>query len=431
AASWVIANDVAAPQIKSLLVAPDGRLFPQTRLATAWLVAIDPDRFGWLVHQDPEAFRNVVDLPGADLRAAVVDGLYAAAAAHRSGREFGSTYKGLNYPGLADHIRPWLRDESAPVRSLAIQLAHDCGLLRSDLRGLALDVSTDVNDRVQAAWAVVDTNKFAPLLDLLPLVTDPELRGEDPMDELLGVGLLASWPHAIVSAGVFPLLTPPKRHNFLGAYAVFLDRFAAGLTAADLDAGLSWLRSAEGSVGSRSAVLGNAVLRLAADQIDRAEAQDFLVEFVKRRAPKYEGLFFEELRDAPSDPFDSPITRRTLVSAILAASPDEHTILSLVEFTGHSIGIVRFDDLGWLADKYATAGPDERVHLRKLFEMTFRLDLPDHRELLFGIDGSHPLFVDLVRGWLAPVDLNSPEAETSRAHWAKFAIRRDPQPAED
>src|SRR5581483_7796367 len=63
AASWVIANDVAAPQIKSLLVAPDGRLFPQTRLATAWLVAIDPDRFGWLVHQDPEAFRNVVNLP--------------------------------------------------------------------------------------------------------------------------------------------------------------------------------------------------------------------------------------------------------------------------------------------------------------------------------------------------------------------------------
>lgn len=67
AADWVVANDLTAAQAGPLFLGPDGRCWPQTRLAAAWAVAIAPARFDFLTAADPAAFQCEVELPGDTL----------------------------------------------------------------------------------------------------------------------------------------------------------------------------------------------------------------------------------------------------------------------------------------------------------------------------------------------------------------------------
>lgn len=132
-ARWIVDNDLSEPQVRSLLVAADGHVWPQTRLAAGWCVAIDPERFAWLVHSDPVAFIGDVDLPGDDLKAAVVDALHS----HPDEMMARGWIRldSLAHPGLAEQVRRLLRHPDDGTRRVALELARDCGLpeLRDDL----------------------------------------------------------------------------------------------------------------------------------------------------------------------------------------------------------------------------------------------------------------------------------------------------------
>ncbi len=89
AAEWVVANSLSAAQAEPLFLGPDGRCWPQTRLAAAWAVAIAPERFGFLTAADPAAFQGEVELPGDALRAAV-DRWAVFGGEHAHGRAVGA-----------------------------------------------------------------------------------------------------------------------------------------------------------------------------------------------------------------------------------------------------------------------------------------------------------------------------------------------------
>lgn len=56
AARWILEHDLDRAQVRSLLVSPDGKVHPRVRQVAAWVVAIQPEEFAWLIPADPEAF---------------------------------------------------------------------------------------------------------------------------------------------------------------------------------------------------------------------------------------------------------------------------------------------------------------------------------------------------------------------------------------
>jgi hypothetical protein len=365
AARWMVNADLSELQVRSLLLAEDGRLYPQVRLTAAWLVSIAPDRYQWLALADAEAFTGEVELPGDALRAAVVDGLFAAA--FRLTRDIGRTYAGLAHPELPGQIRAGLANSATEVRNLAIRLARDCrvGEVRDQLVQLAQDVAEPNELRIAAGYAVTDLEAEAPSDALVPLVRSGAVRGPDPYDELFGVGLRASWPHALDTAAVFGLLKPPARRNFHGAYAGFLYEFAHGVPDDALHAAIKWLRSEDASTDSSLNLLRDSVIRLAARNIDQPQALATLVEVVQARAADHRPLYEEDhLRDVPDDPLDDNDRRRVLIEAIVGAGPDDDVLWWMAGTSASSAHFVRRERRPRLIQRWRRAGAAARPSVR-------------------------------------------------------------------
>ena len=98
AADWVVSNDLAEDQVRSLFFAADGRIYPQLRSAAAWAVAIAPGRHGWMAAADPESFLGQVSIPDDTLRATVLDGAFRAAAQDRLRADSSAVYRDLAEP---------------------------------------------------------------------------------------------------------------------------------------------------------------------------------------------------------------------------------------------------------------------------------------------------------------------------------------------
>jgi hypothetical protein len=124
-------------------------------LAAAWAVAIEPQRFGFLTAADPAAFQGEVELPGDALRAAVIEGLFSVAST-LSAPPWERSYRGLRHGGVADQLRPRLRDADPDRRRLALELVAECAApeLRDDLAAITADLTAEMNDRISAGWAL-------------------------------------------------------------------------------------------------------------------------------------------------------------------------------------------------------------------------------------------------------------------------------------
>ncbi len=428
AARSLVTNQVSVDQARSLFLAPDGLTYPQTRLAAAWALAIDPATYAFLARADPEALRAGVDLPGDAIRAAVIDGLFAVAAAGRLRDRWGAENKVLCHGGIASQLRRQLASSAVAVRRLALQLAADCPHeeLREDLVRIALDPRAPPDDRVDAGWAVIALNETRPGDDLLPLVTDAQRRGEDPHDELLGIGLLASWPHVLAAADVFPHIGPPKAPDLYGTYYDFIRRFAAHLTADDLGAALTWLDPLIATgIDVRRAPLVDAIVKLAVTHHGNLAALDAAARFAVSRAPTYEGLYLDTHDAVADDPLDDAECRHALLEAVLAKNPSNDIVVVLADaLGGHGLGIVRADDLTWLAAEYEHATPERRCPLAALFGTVFDLNRRDHLDIVLDMPSSHPLHRDLVAAWTAPMALDDPDVVKLRERWRKQSERR-------
>lgn len=428
AAHWLMANHVSVDQARSLFLAPDGLTYPQTRLVAAWALAIDPGAYEFLAAADPEALRGEVDLPGDGIRSAVIDGLFNVAAAGRLRDRWGTDYDVLCHEAIADQLRPRLASSEKAVRRLALRLAAVCRReeLRDDLVRLTLDTDSSFGDRVSAGWAVIALNETRPGDDLLPLVTDVQRRGDDPDDELLGIGLRASWPHALATDDVFHHIGRPKAPDLYGMYFDFIVRFASHLTAEDLGAALGWLEPLIGTaIDDRRGPLVNAALKLAVANHDDHDALDAAARFAVSRAPSYEGFYLDEHVAVTDDPLDDATCRRALLNAVLAKEPDDSVVYALADTAGgHNLGIVRHDDLAWLADEYEYATPERRSRLAPLFGMVFVSNRLDHLDVVFDMPSDHPLYRDLVGAWIAPMALDDPDVIALQGRWRTTAARR-------
>ena len=432
AADWIVKNNLVENQVRPLLFAPDGHVWPQTRLVAAWAISIAPERFGWLAKCDPESFRGEVDLPNAALRSLVVDGLFNVA--DRLSHGWRESYAGLNHPGIADQIRAQLNDADPDRRRLALELARDCQVeeLSEALVAIALDTKRDISERVQAGWIVAVMNdKYESSLtsDLLPLALDLATQGEDPQDELKGVGLLASWPHGLPSPDVFQYISRPKKRNFHGAYAAFLGKLAASLVSEDLDSGLEWLEANAAELSDhRLGALANAIVELAAVHIDLPGVAKRLAKIVIAR-DDFDGLAFDDLNYG-SDPLREPAMRKRVIDEMLAFSEDEQIFLKLgMNLSRPDRGLIRPEDLEWLAALYEQVDESKRPIIGKLFQWNFQPDRFDHSDLVLNLSKDHPLYQDAMKAWVEPIPVNSDLADKLRAEWQRVRSQQVVRPS--
>lgn len=422
AAEWIVENELSATQARPLFLGHDGRCWPQTRLAASWVVAIEPDRFAFLVRADPEAFQGEVDLPGDELRREVIDGLFEAASSLTT-RPWQHSYRGLRHSDVASQLRPRLRDTDPDRRRLAFDLVRECAAveLREDLVAIAMDTTADLQDRVSAGWAVARLDPPDRTDDMRAMALDAAVRGEDPADELKGVALLASWPQALSPDEVFAVLTPARQRNYHGAYASFIDQFSSDLTPADVDAGLVWLQDLSGpSSDHRLGGLANRVLELGALRTTDQSVIDAFARLALARAEQYDGLLFNDYQgDERADPLANPVLRRAVAQALLASGVEETVLLCLTEALPSAMGVVRADDLAWLCELYRDAGAELRTALQDLVHWTLDINRLEHCELVLAMPHDHPLYVDLVHHWVEPVVLVSLEAEQMRKRWER------------
>ncbi len=415
-ARFLIAHQLHQKQLRSLLVAADGQVYPQLRPVAAWLLALSAGEFDWLAEQDPELLLTApVDVPRPQLRQRAVAGLFRLAAAGDYHNRFGHRFDGLDYPGLDATVRSHLRTGTPEQRRLALDLAGDCALpaLREDLVTIVLDDSEEYRVRISAAHALATITKHVPTTELRTRAREPS-RDDDPDDQLKGYALRLSWPHVLSSAEVFPALTAPRRSNLLGAYAMFVEyEFPDALTVADVDAGLDWLLAIEraGKRHDRFDRLADRVVTLALDALDEGSVADRLAQLAVLRAHAHEPLFVDRITRDPK-PMLTPDQRHRIIEAALEyVAPDN--AIALMDHSAYGPCLVTRDDLQWLIEQF-DANPSRRDVLSRLIEWIFHPTVPGHAQFALELSEDHPLRAGALRYWVTPVDLTSKQAEQAR-----------------
>jgi hypothetical protein len=432
-AAWIVSNGLSDDKVRALLVGPDGRVRPQLRVITAWLVGIAPAQFGWLAAADPECFLGPIDLPTDELRAAVIDGLFMDAGRREWG--FSERLVGLKHLGIAEQVRPHLSFGSRDQRRLAVKLARDCELveLLPELIRLALDPAHDDGLRTRAGYAAISIGSGAPFNDLVPLVRDQSARGADETDELLAVGLAASWPHAIEAAEVFSMLRTPQLSNYYGGYLRFVGDFAKGLQRQDLPVAIAWLESHLEEIDSGDfEELADAIIWLAAAEDIEDDVATALVRIASTRAENYEGLLFTRRSRRHNSGDLTRSSRHRLVNAIIDQTTDDTVLLCLSDRPSFGSGLLRADDLDWITAEAATATGRRLDALNRLFDLSFQADNRDHVDLFLDLDDAHPIRQSR-QDW-AQVEVGSDTAaQMMRMHQLMnaHALPHTPQPEDD
>ena len=429
AARWILEQNLARTQVRSLLVSPDGKVHPRVRQVAAWVVAIQPEQFGWLIPADPEAFLLNVDIPDDALRAEVVAEILTNAKAGRLYHDYNRSFSGVTHPLLADQLRAVLADANLEVRSVAVDIARQCNVIAlvPDITAIALDSEADERLRVSAALTVHDLSQDSPSHDLATLLKSPAGIEEDAThgQELEAAALIASWPHAISTAEVFDLLDPQHPRNYFGLYSTFVSTFAKSLKDNDLEAAIAWLMNHSDRLDdSRLMPLVNAVVSLGIKHMDRSDARDAVKMVAFKRADNYEPLFTDEVLEGEHEL--TVDDRRSLALALLEDA-SEGQVFSVVDPTGmHGLSLLGPNDFAWLIDQYATVDNELKSNLAKAISYVFAPDDPSHIEVVLGLPEDH-LAADLFSYWRDTVDLDSAEAKAARESWHKQAERINEQ----
>lgn len=227
-AAFYMHTNMSLPQIRSLMVHPDGnKIIPQLREVAAWITTMNPTLLQFVADLDPEAlFQSDLIVEDTDAREALTTmflDLYHQEILIEIPFNSQAPYRRLIHPTLAEQLSSFAHDGSRNERSryVAISIIHACELqvAADSLVNLVLDTDLEYRLRAHAAYVVARIGSSTAKLALKPLIAG---GASDIDDELKGAGLIATWPEHLTTLELFEALTPRKKENFAGAYSVFL-----------------------------------------------------------------------------------------------------------------------------------------------------------------------------------------------------------------
>lgn len=422
AADWVDANALAGGQVQQLLLTSDHGIVPTLRNVAAWLVAIDADRYGWLLEIDPEiALGGAVDLPSDELRRIATSRLFDDA---RAQLWRWRDYSGLAYPGLADDVRAQLSSDNEDRVLMACSIAAACKLseLVDELANIALDDGAPMQTRIRAGVAIRRSFSDQTTDVLAPLVT-AELAA-DRSDELRDIALEASWPHAVDLPTVLDVLGKPREPNLISTYRHFINySLAPSLGPEHVDVALPWLAEQE-ETGRDDAfnTLADAIVVLACKDADPAR-DHLLATILWRRAEHGDGVLVDSIRRRDNrDPLADDARRRKVLTALL-------DVIDTDDLGGHLYGLVgdagpcRSGDFRWLAEVIPTLDEPQRTRAVRLAGEAFSVSDLGSVETLLELHRDHPLRQHLAY-WVDDWPVDDPRG----ARW-RHRLRPDPPPS--
>ncbi|WP_441432862.1 NACHT domain-containing protein [Arthrobacter sp. 2RAF22] len=423
AARWCIGRQLDRSQIRSLLCAEDGKLFPRVRRIAAWLVSMRPDRFRWICEADPQAVADEIDVPDDSLRAAVLEALLEEVARGNYIRDWGTKYENLRHASVADQLRPWLRSENETVRSMAVELAGETKAteLARDLLSIALDPSESHLLRYRSILALQDVGWTGA--DLLALLESPDLLGEDDNSELRGAIIDLSHPQSLTTSEALRYVAVEPSAMFFGHYSMAVHRLTRSLSSVDLAAAANWLRlpiaDAEGLQELRDAALG-----ICADHLDDPMARSAALDSVRARLHTYQpvigqhGVVAAEWQDQ----------RRHSLLLMLASECSDDELLALVT-NSQQDRVLQGTDFGWLVDQLQNVDETTSKGLIILIGHIFNPHNFDHANCLASLPTDHVLVTGALSYWCGSVVLDSQQAREQRATWVSY--RRPAKPSND
>ncbi len=227
-AAFHMNSNMPLPQIKSLLVHPDGnKVVPQLREVAAWITTMNPVFLDFVADLDSEVLIQsdliVEDTQIRETLTTILLDLYNREILIEIPFNSHIRYRRLNHPRLATQLIDFVQDSThnETSRYVAISIAY-AGELQDAADGLvamALDPNLEHNLRSHAAYVVARIGSETSKCLLKPLILGGEL---DFDDQLKGAGLIATWPQHLTTTELFEALTPRKRENFGGNYSIFL-----------------------------------------------------------------------------------------------------------------------------------------------------------------------------------------------------------------
>ncbi|GAA2392075.1 hypothetical protein GCM10010170_104650 [Dactylosporangium salmoneum] len=344
-------RQLSAPQLQSLLVgsAAGRAIVPQLRETAAWLIALDPGCYQWLVEADPLTLVRYNLVPDdSGTRRVVVATLLAQAHEYQHLLRLDDRFGSLVHPDLAAQLAPDLR-RAGPASGLALAVLADSYVpgLEAALLSICLDPARPLWDRQRSLMILADQQADEQLLAVIEH-SDVFLAG-DQDDQLLGALLDQTWPRLMSTADMLARLVPSARLRG-GAYGLFLHEVADRLAEEELPTALIWVERLFGIdkdgrqtsdpdpavQGSLPGVVEDVCTRAAATRND--EYRQVLARLFRTRIATGDDEPPFRLDDTDRD------WRRGLVLEMLRADNVDAALGAMLGFARDSAGVPLLDD---------------------------------------------------------------------------------------
>lgn len=424
AARYLVESGVSLDQQLALIThSSDGRLIPQLHETAAWLGSLDPRVFREIVKTDPAVLLRS-DVASADSKdkIALVAALLEAAENEEwvdgdwVGRQI---YSSLAHDTLAEQLAPFIEDKTRGIfaRRIAADIADACKVenLQDSLAQVALDTEDNMSVRVNAAYAVVNIGDSATKRKLRPLALGQ--AGEDPDDELKGVGLRSVWPDHLSSKELFEVLTHPKRPSFLGSYKVSINQLASNFDSVDLVLALKWLASDSEHFDSLSPFrsVRDEILRRALQNIETPAIADTLANIMVDNVLSLRGDDYLAI----VDDVDDNKRRKLLESMIprLAHRDNQTPWYGLIYGEGR---LIFQADVPWLIDFLdSKKSPETQKLVAEIISRILDFRNTDYVGLVIDAARNSTVLAEACGWFLFPVYLDSEQADMQRQTYAE------------
>jgi hypothetical protein len=432
-AAFYAVHRLTFEQTMSIIVQSDDphrRLIPQLQETAAWIATMDQRVFDKVISVDPAVLvMSDVATTNFEDRSRLVDALLNSCQKKKRPITLDSEvmrkwYTRLNYSGFDDQIKDCITDKSkgsaARLFAISIASAGELQSVQEELIETALDQSEELYIRVKAGYTILRIGSDEAKRNLKDLALG--ISGEDPDDELKGIGLTATWPKYLTAKELFANLTPLKNESFIGLYYVFIRSDPLKyLEAKDLPVALAWAEKQVPlrSIRDRFEELAEGVIIRALENFNAPGVLDgvskIVVLCVLANAEIVSQSSYWRFRNCLNTEKRQRILARSI--GLLSDSPRKLKALASL-----SPSMVLSSDVPWLLQRLAdTQQPDIKIGLAELILYIFDRQDPDQIDSILGLieTSENEPVAKIFAPLLKPVELDSSQAQKLRERYAE------------
>jgi hypothetical protein len=423
AARYLTDRGITLRGLRGLLgVQADGTVAGPMIGVTGWLAALQPDLVRSIVQDNAFTLtRAGAELPSHEVRAVVVNGLLAQAAAGDIDMLWVADLAPLVHSGIdhqlhdaAEHItRPeqlwWISRlaEAAGARSLA------GALVRSLLSASWPDWVTEAT--LTAVAALGSDREIAQLRPLLRLDVS-----QDPNDEVLAAGIEALFPQHISASELLEVLRPRRNTSLIGGYRTRLEQLTEEIASEDLPAALRW---AAGQIPRGEDAFGSLLPRLVQrgwDEGDRHEVGDALADLVTALVRDHDRNWYRWSRSNKPPWTDDDTARRRWLAVEVSERLGRDTDYYLI-----AVKLLTSTDAEWLISAMPGLAEPAQAALAPCVQYLIQQPTAAVADLVLDMAEDHPAY-ESTRSLRDSVDIDS---ELARRWRELHAAEEDHPPA--